>query len=156
MFMPEDQIGEKIWNNWLRPAEVRKQEKASKRKALEVLDFLGLVDLKNEYAGSLSGGQKKLLELARSMMAEPDMVLLDEPGAGVNPTMLKKLMANIKKISAEKNITFLIIEHNMNFIMALCNPVIVLSVGRKLAEGTPEEIKKDEKVLSAYLGGQYR
>ncbi|MGD2127588.1 MAG: ATP-binding cassette domain-containing protein, partial [Desulfobacteraceae bacterium] len=115
-----------------------------------------LIDLKDEYAGSLSGGQKKLLELARSMMADPQMVLLDEPGAGVNPTLMGKLIDNIKKLCAEKNITFLLIEHDMDLVMNLCNPVIVMSEGKKLAEGTPEEIKRDETVLEAYLGGQYR
>ena len=156
MLMPENQIGEKFWNTWFRPASVRRQEKAIQEKALEVLEFVELIDLKDEYAGSLSGGQKKLLELARSMMAEPRMVLLDEPGAGVNLTLMKKLMANIRKLREEKKITFFLIEHDMDLVMNLCNPVIVMSEGEKLAEGTPEEIKKDERVLEAYLGGQYR
>jgi len=90
------------------------------------------------------------------MMAEPKMVLLDEPGAGVNLTLMKKLMANIRKLCEEKKITFFLIEHDMDLVMNLCNPVIVMSEGEKLAEGTPEEIKKDERVLEAYLGGQYR
>ena len=156
MLMPEQQIGEKIWNTWVRPASVRRQEKAIQEKALDVLEFVELIDLKDEYAGSLSGGQKKLLELARSMMAEPKMVLLDEPGSGVNPTLMKKLVANIRQLCEEKKITFFLIEHDMDLIMNLCNPVIVMSEGKKLAEGTPEEIKKDERVLEAYLGGQYR
>jgi branched-chain amino acid transport system ATP-binding protein len=156
MFVPEKQAGEKIWNTWFRPGAVRRQEKAIQEKTLEVLEFVELIDLKDEYAGSLSGGQKKLLELARSMMAEPKMVLLDEPGAGVNPTLMRKLIANIRKLSEEKKITFLLIEHDMDLVMSLCNPVIVMSEGKKLAEGTPEEIKKDERVLEAYLGGQYR
>jgi branched-chain amino acid transport system ATP-binding protein len=156
MLMPENQIGEKIWNTWFRSASVRKQEKAIQEKALEVLEFVELIDLKDEYAGSLSGGQKKLLELARSMMAEPRMVLLDEPGAGVNLTLMRKLMANIRKLSEEKKITFFLIEHDMDLVMNLCNPVIVMSQGKKLTEGSPEEIKKDERVLEAYLGGQYR
>ena len=156
MLMPELQMGEKIWNTWLRPAAVRRQEKAIQEKALDVLEFVELIDLKDEYAGSLSGGQKKLLELARSMMAEPKMVLLDEPGAGVNPTLMKKLMANIRRLCEEKKITFFLIEHDMDLVMNLCNPVIVMSEGRKLAEGSPEEIRGDEKVLEAYLGGQYR
>jgi len=156
MLVPEQQIGEKIWNIWFRPGLVRSQEKAIKEKALDVLEFVELIDLKDEYAGSLSGGQKKLLELARSMMAEPKMVLLDEPGSGVNPTLMKKLIANIRKLCEEKKITFFLIEHDMDLVMDLCNPVIVMSEGKKLAEGTPEEIKKDERVLEAYLGGQYR
>ncbi|MBW2618213.1 MAG: ABC transporter ATP-binding protein [Deltaproteobacteria bacterium] len=156
MLMPEFQMGEKIWNTWLRPASVRRQERAIQEKALDVLEFVELIDLKDEYAGSLSGGQKKLLELARSMMAEPKMVLLDEPGAGVNPTLMKKLTANIRQLCEEKKITFFLIEHDMDLVMNLCDPVIVMSEGRKLAEGSPEEIRKDEKVLEAYLGGQYR
>jgi len=156
MLIPEDQIGEKIWNTWFRPGRVRKQENAIQEKALEVLEFVELIDLKNEYAGSLSGGQKKLLELARSMMAEPRMILLDEPGAGVNPTLMRKLTAKIRKLCEEDKITFLLIEHDMDLVMNLCDPVIVMSEGKKMAEGTPEEIKKDERVLEAYLGGQYR
>ena len=156
MLVPTQQAGERIWNTWIRPGTVRKQEKAIKEKALQVLEFVELIDLRDEYAGSLSGGQKKLLELARSMMADPMMVLLDEPCAGVNRTLMRKLIANIRKLRDEKKITFLIIEHDMDMVMNLCNPVIVMSEGRKLAEGTPEEIKKDERVLKAYLGGQYR
>ncbi|MBC8461854.1 MAG: ABC transporter ATP-binding protein [Deltaproteobacteria bacterium] len=156
MLVPEQQIGEKIWNTWFRLRSVRKQEKVIIEKALEVLEFVELIDLKDEYAGSLSGGQKKLLELARSMMAEPKMVLLDEPGAGVNPTLMKKLIDNINVLCEKEKITFFLIEHDMDLVMNLCNPVIVMSEGKKLAEGTPEEIKKDEKVLEAYLGGQYR
>lgn len=156
MIMPEAQSGEKVWNTWFRPASVRRQENEIKERALEVLDFVELVDLKDDYAGSLSGGQKKLLELARSMMAEPKMVLLDEPGAGVNPTLMSKLTNNIRKLRDEKEITFFLIEHDVDLVMNLCDLVIVMSEGRKLAEGTPEVIKKDERVLEAYLGGQYR
>lgn len=156
MLMPNEQFGEKIWNTWFRPAKVRKQEKVIMEKALYVLDFVELLDLKDEYAGSLSGGQKKLLELGRSMMADPEIVLLDEPGAGVNPTLMKKLMGNIRRLCDEKKITFFLIEHDMDLVMKLCNPIIVMSEGKKLTQGTPEEIKKDKRVLKAYLGGQYR
>jgi branched-chain amino acid transport system ATP-binding protein len=156
MYMPEGQVGEKVWNTWFRNGTVRRQEKEIREKALEVLEFVELINLKDEYAGSLSGGQKKLLELARSMMADPKMVLLDEPAAGVNRTLLGKLVANIRKLCGERGITFFLVEHNMDLVMNLCNPVIVMSEGRKLAEGTPEEIKKDKSVLEAYLGGQYR
>jgi branched-chain amino acid transport system ATP-binding protein len=156
MIMPEHQIGEKIWNTWFRLSRVRKQEKEIVEKALGVLEFVELIDLKDEYAGSLSGGQKKLLEIARSMMADPKIVLLDEPGAGVNPTLMKKLIANIESLREEKGITFFLIEHDMDLVMNLCNPVIVMSEGKKLAEGTADEIKNNEAVLEAYLGGQYR
>jgi branched-chain amino acid transport system ATP-binding protein len=156
MLVPAQQAGERIWNTWIRPATVRKQEKAIKEKALQVLEFVELIELRDEYAGSLSGGQKKLLELARSMMAEPEMVLLDEPGAGVNPTLMRKLVDNIRKLCQQVGITFFLIEHDMNLVMNLCHPVIVMSEGQKLAEGSPEEIKANEQVLAAYLGGQYR
>jgi len=156
MLIPDQQLGEIIWNNWFRPSSIISQEKDIQEKALEVLEFVELIDLKGEYAGSLSGGQKKLLELAKSMMAEPKMVLLDEPGAGVNPTLMVKLITKIKKLCEEDKITFFLIEHDMDLVMNLCNPVIVMSEGEKLAEGTPEEIKNNEKVLEAYLGGQYR
>lgn len=156
MLIPEKQIGEKVWNTWFRFNAIRGQETSIKEKATEVLEFVGLTRLMNEYAGSLSGGQKKLLELARSMMADPEMVLLDEPGAGINPTLMQKLMSRIRLLCKEKGITFLLIEHDMNLVMNLCNPIIVMSEGRRLTEGSPEEVQSNEKVLEAYLGGQYR
>ncbi len=156
MLVPDDQDGERIWNNWFRPGIVKKQERDIRDKALEVLEFVELIELKDEYAGNLSGGQKKLLELAKTMMADPELILLDEPGAGVNRTLMRKLADNIRELCAEKGITFLIIEHDMDLVMNLCNPVIVMSEGKKLAEGTPDEIRSNEKVLEAYLGGQYR
>ncbi len=156
MIMPYRQLGEKIWNTWFRSSAVRRQEKEILEKALDVLEFVELIKLKDEYAGALSGGQKKLLEVARSLMADPKLVLLDEPGAGINKTLMKKLVTKIEMLKDEKNITFLLIEHDMNLVMNLCNPVIVMSEGRKLAEGRPEKIKKNPEVLDAYLGGQYR
>jgi branched-chain amino acid transport system ATP-binding protein len=156
MLIPGSQEGEKIWNNWFRPGLVKKQEREIRDKAIGVLEFVELIDLRDEYAGTLSGGQKKLLELAKTMMADPEIILLDEPGAGVNRTLMRKLADNIRELCAEKGITFLIIEHDMDLVMNLCNPVIVMSEGKKLAEGTPEEVRSDERVLEAYLGGQYR
>jgi len=156
MVMPARQFGEKIWNIWFRPKSVKKQELAIKEKALEVLEFLELIHLKDEYAGSLSGGQKKLLELARSLMSDPQMVLLDEPSAGVNPVLTGRLMEKIRSLCADEGITFFLIEHDMDLVMNICDPVIVMNEGSKLMEGTPEEVRKDPRVLEAYLGGQYR
>ena len=106
MLVPGDQQGEKIWNTWFRPRLVKKQEGIIRDKAVEVLEFVELIDLKDEYAGNLSGGQKKLLELAKTMMADPDLILLDEPGAGVNRTLMKKLTDNVRELCGEKGITF--------------------------------------------------
>jgi branched-chain amino acid transport system ATP-binding protein len=156
MSVHHPQIGEKIWNTWFRRKKVKDEEWAINANAIEVLEFVELIDLKDEYAGSLSGGQKKLLEIAKSIMAEPELVLLDEPGAGVNPTLMKKLVEKIKILSTEKHMTFFLIEHDMDLVMNLCNPVIVMSEGKKLTEGTPEYIKSHHEVLEAYLGGQYR
>jgi branched-chain amino acid transport system ATP-binding protein len=156
MLIPAGQAGEGILSTWFRPGRVRSQERALRDRALEVLEFVELIDLREEYAGSLSGGQKKLLELAKSLMAEPEMVLLDEPSAGVNPTLTRKLVENVRRLSAEQGLTFFLIEHDMNLVMNLCNPIIVMSEGRKLAEGPPEQVRGDPRVLEAYLGGQYR
>lgn len=155
MLVPSGQIGEQIWNTWFRRGKVREQEEANHAKAMEVLKYLDLTHVKDEYAGNLSGGQKKLLELGRTLMSDPDMVLLDEPGAGVNRTLLKRITENVKYLCEERGITFLLIEHDMNVIMNLCTPIIVMSEGRKLMEGLPEQVQTDSRVLEAYLGGQY-
>ena len=155
MLVPPGQVGERLWNPWLRPHWVRRQEQEIRAKAMAVLEFVDLAHLKDEYAGNLSGGQKKLLELARTMMADPELVLLDEPGAGVNPTLMRRLVDAIDRWRRERGVTFLLIEHDMNLVMSLCNPVIVMSEGTRLAEGPPEVIQRDPRVLEAYLGGQY-
>jgi len=155
MVVPENQIGERIWNSLFRPGVVRHQEREIRDEALEVLEFVELIDLANEYAKNLSSGQKKLLELARTLMAEPKMILLDEPGAGVNPTLMRKLTRNIENLR-QRGKTFFLIEHDMDLVTRLCNPIIVMSNGERIAEGSPEEVTRDELVLEAYLGGQYR
>jgi len=155
MLVPARQIGERLWNSLFRMRLVHRQEQTIHEKAIEVLEFLKLSHLKDEYANTLSGGQKKLLELARTMMADPQLILLDEPGAGVNRTLLKDLADHIKSLSREQAMTFLVIEHDMDFVMGLCNPIVVMSEGRKLMEGTPTQVQQDSAVLNAYLGGQY-
>ncbi len=156
MLVPPNQVGEQIWNPLLFGFRVSRQERRIYEKALEVLEFVDLVHLRDEYAANLSGGQKKLLELARTLMTDPAMILLDEPGAGVNRVLMRKLVDNIETLCRELGITFFVIEHDMDLITRLCNTVIVMSQGEFLAEGSPEEIKRDERVLDAYLGGQYR
>ena len=156
MLVPAGQAGEHVWNPWFLPLRVGRQEEAIFAKAQSVLEFMELTHLRDEYASSLSGGQKKLLELARTLMGDPRVILLDEPGAGVNRVLMKKLVADIERLRREIGITFLVIEHDMDLITQLCDTVIVMSEGRTLAEGTPEEVKQDEQVLEAYLGGQYR
>ncbi len=155
LLVPSGQYGERVWNSLFCSSKVGQQEKAAHTKALEVLELLGLEHLKDEDAIALSGGQKKLLELARTMMADPYIVLLDEPGAGVNRTLLKVLAQRIELLSQQRDATFLIIEHDMDFVMALCDPIVVMSEGRKLTEGTPIEVQANQAVLDAYLGGQY-
>jgi branched-chain amino acid transport system ATP-binding protein len=156
MLVPAGQAGERIWNPWFLPLRVGRQEAANFAKAQVVLEFMELAHLRDEYAASLSGGQKKLLELARTLMGDPRLILLDEPGAGVNRVLLKKLVADIERLRREIGITFFVIEHDMDLITQLCDTVVVMSEGKTLAEGTPEQVKRDERVLEAYLGGQYR
>jgi len=152
MLVGSHQSGERFWNNWVARGTVRAEERASRERAREILDFVGLERLAGEFAKNLSGGQQKLLELARVMMAEPRLVLLDEPGAGVNPTLLATIMDKLRELNA-RGITFLIIEHNTDLIMTLCNPVLVMAQGRLLLEGPPETVRSDPRVLDAYLGG---
>ena len=153
MLVPPGQLGERLWFPWFRPALVRQQEAKIRDKALEVLAAVRLLSLRHEYARNLSGGQKKLLELARTMMADPELLLLDEPGAGVNPALMDELAEYILHLSRDRGVTILLIEHDMDLVMRLCDPVIVLTEGRTLVEGSFATVTKDPRVLEAYLGG---
>ena len=152
MMVPGKQSGESLVNALFKPRLVKKEEVKIREKALEVIDFLNLKHLSNELAGNLSGGQKKLLELGRTMMVDAKLVLLDEVGAGVNRTLLKEIGSAILRLNKEQGYTFCMIEHDMDFISRLCDPVIVMAEGSILFEGTAEEVKKDEKVIESYLG----
>ncbi len=152
MLIPRNQSGEKLWNTWFNRSLIGKQEDDHERTALEVLDFLEMEDRKYDLAKNLPGGEKKLLDLGRMMMAEPEMVLLDEPGSGVPPSLQTKVNNHVRDISEEQGITFLVVEHDMNIIMDLCDPIIVLVDGEKLTRGTPEEVRNNEQVIEAYLG----
>jgi len=152
MMVPGNQSGENLVNALFNSSIVKKEEVKVKEKALEVIDFLNLKHLSNELAGNLSGGQKKLLELGRTMMVDAKLVLLDEVGAGVNRTLLKDIGSAILRLNKEQGYTFCMIEHDMEFISRLCNPVIVMAEGSVLFEGTSDEVKKSEKVIESYLG----
>ena len=151
MMVPANQSGENLINALLKPRLVKKEEEQVRFKAYEVVEFLNLKHLANERAGNLSGGQKKLLELGRTMMVDAKLVLLDEVGAGVNRTLLKDLGTAILNL-IRKNYTFCMIEHDMDFISRMCDPVIVMAEGSVLFEGTSDEVKKNEKVIESYLG----
>jgi branched-chain amino acid transport system ATP-binding protein len=151
MVAPGDQIGEGFWNNWLRPSAVAAQEKMTQDKARYWLYFVGLSSLENQAASVLSGGQRKLLELARVMVADPKLVLLDEPGAGVNPALLDQITEKIAALNSQGT-TFLIIEHNMDLIASLCKPVMVMAAGEILTSGEASAVLNDPRVIEAYLG----
>ncbi len=152
MVVPGGQKGEKLLYSLLNSKKIKKEDEAIKEKAIDVLKFLKIEHLKNERAGNLSGGQKKLLELARTMMVDAKIVFLDEVGAGVNKTLLKDISESIIRLNQDKGYTFCMIEHDFNFISELCDPVIVLAEGSVLFKGSAEEVKKNEEVIESYLG----
>ena len=153
MLSPLAQRGERIFGAIFNAGKVALQERQIREKALEILDFVTLSELSDHEAGRLSGGQMKLLELARVLMADPSVILLDEPAAGVNPTLTNILLERIEALHAQGT-TFLIVEHDMDFIMSHCNPVVALSEGEIVFEGTPEEAQANTLLLDAYLGAQ--
>ena len=152
MVVPGSQTGETIWNSWIARKQIADEERTLLKKADEVLEFLTIDHLKDEKAGNLSGGQKKLLELGRTMMVDARIVFLDEVGAGVNRTLLNTIGDAIVRLNKERGYTFCMIEHDMDFIGRLCDPVIVMAEGRVLAEGPSADIMKNEQVIEAYLG----
>jgi len=152
MMVPGNQRGEKLIYVLFNDKAVKKQEEVIRAKAIEVIDFLNLKHLTQEIAGNLSGGQKKLLELGRTMMVEANLVLLDEVGAGVNRTLLNEISDAILRLNKERNYTFFVIEHDMDLIEKICDPVIVMAEGSVLFEGKFSEVKSNENVIEAYLG----
>tara|TARA_B110001450_G_C17564739_1_gene458284 strand:+ start:47 stop:823 length:777 start_codon:yes stop_codon:yes gene_type:complete len=152
MMVPQNQSGERLMDAWLQPAKIRQEEAALITKANEVISFLQLELVANERAGNLSGGQKKLLELGRTMMTDAKIVFLDEVGAGVNRTLLNHIGDSILRLNREQGYTFCMIEHDMEFISRLCDPVIVMAEGSVLATGSAAEIRNNDDVIEAYLG----
>lgn len=152
MLSAQAQSGESLLNCFLRSGAVRRDELRVHSRALQVLDTARLMHVKDEYAANLSGGQKKLLELGRALMTECPLILLDEPGAGVNPTLITALTDLIARLNRDHGKTFLIVEHDMGLVSKICDPVVVMTEGRKLTEGTFADIRKDPRVIAAYLG----
>ncbi|HEY1285475.1 MAG TPA: ABC transporter ATP-binding protein [Solirubrobacterales bacterium] len=153
MLAAPDQPGERFRNVVFRPRAVRARERQVRERADELLEVFGLRDLAGAYAGTLSGGQRKLLELARALMAEPRMLLLDEPMAGINPTLGLRLLDHMQALRREQGMTFLFIEHDMEVVMNHSDRVIVMAEGRVIAEGEPHHVRENEAVIDAYLGG---
>ena len=152
MLVAADQPGERFWNTWFQPGRVAAHESANRARALEALEFFGLAHLAGAKAQTLSGGQLKLLELGRAFMAEPKLVLLDEPAAGVNPTLMNAIADRIRALNA-RGMTIFLIEHNMPLVMSLCDPILVMANGRLLLEGDAARVQNDPRVIEAYLGG---
>ena len=151
--VPENQIGETMWAPIFWWRRVKQQEAEVRQRAQEVLELLKLDHVADELAANLSTGQKKLLELGRTLMADPKLVLLDEPAAGVNPTLMRSIAETIRNLRDERGMTFVIVEHDVPLIMDICDKVIVLAQGKVIAAGPPDEVRHDERVLEAYLGG---
>jgi branched-chain amino acid transport system ATP-binding protein len=152
MLAAQGQLGERFWSNWTRPAAVAVEERRHRDRAHALLDFLDLAAHARQPARVLSGGQRKLLELARALMAEPRLLLLDEPAAGVSPALLETLVDRLGALN-QQGVTLLVIEHNLDVVMELCRPVLVMAGGALLAAGDPAAVRADPRVIDAYLGG---
>jgi branched-chain amino acid transport system ATP-binding protein len=153
MLAARDQPGERFRNLFFRPGAVRAREREVREQADELLDVFDLDRLADHYAGTLSGGQRKLLELARALMAQPRLLLLDEPMAGINPTLGRRLLDHMQRLRREEGMTFLFIEHDMEVVMNHADRVIVMAEGRVIAAGEPHHVRADQAVIDAYLGG---
>jgi len=153
MLAAPDQPGEKLRNVIFRPAKSRAREREVREEAMELLEVFNLTKLADAYAGTLSGGQRKLLELARALMAKPRFLLLDEPMAGINPTLGRRLLDHMQRLRREDGVTFLFVEHDMEVVMNHADRVIVMAEGRVIADGEPHEVRSDQAVIDAYLGG---
>ncbi|MCP4294184.1 MAG: ABC transporter ATP-binding protein [Proteobacteria bacterium] len=152
MMVPAGQMGESLMNTWFRRGQIKEQEREIRQRAEDVIEFLKIGHVAHELAGNLSGGQKKLIELGRTMMVDAKLVLLDEVGAGVNRTLLGEIGDAIVRLNKERGYTFCMIEHDMDFIGKLCDPVVVMAEGKLLAQGTAKEVINNEEVIEAYLG----
>lgn len=152
MLAAPHQPGEHLWRAVLTPRSARRREREIRERAKELLSVVQLESHATQYAGALSGGQRKLLEFARALMAEPRMILLDEPMAGVNPSLGVQLLEHMREARGERKITFLMVEHDLAAVMAVSDWVLVMSEGRVIAEGPPEMVSRDETVINAYLG----
>ncbi len=153
LVVPAAQSGEVFWENWFRWGKVKAEEEENHQKAIDIAKFLNLGHVLDLPSKNLSGGQQKLVEIGRALMADPSMILLDEPGAGVNPSLLAEIIDRIRELN-ERGITFLLIEHNMDMVMNLCDPILVMANGRLLMEGDADTVRSDPRVLDAYLGGE--
>jgi branched-chain amino acid transport system ATP-binding protein len=154
MLAAPDQPGEKLYNALFRPMRSRRREREARTESLELLERVGLASHANEYAATLSGGQRKLLELARALMARPTMVMLDEPMAGVNPTLGRRLLVYLDELRDEQGLTVLFVEHDMEVVMGVSDEVVVMSEGRVIAQGSPDAVRTDPRVIDAYLGAE--
>ena len=156
LLTPKNQLGEKFYNNWLFSKKIQQQEKQLQGRAHEILETVGLADKAADLAGTLSGGQRKLLELGRALMENPELVLLDEPNAGVNPKLANQLVTKIKDLNKSLGITFLIIGHDIDVVSNLSDKLVFMSAGAVLLEGSPDDVLNSSVVQDAYLGSQYR